>query len=139
MELSDKIKLILSYKEISPSLFADEVGIQRSSMSHILSGRNKPSLEIVQKIIKRYPDLGVSWILDGEELSFTAPGTGENVSKQESREAAKVQTVSPAQPAVSRASELQKQPENEVADVKPKMVDKIIVFYSDGTFQELRS
>jgi len=68
MDLSEKIKLILSRKNISPSIFADEIGVQRSSISHILAGRNKPSLDIVQKIVRRFPELGLNWILDDVEL-----------------------------------------------------------------------
>jgi predicted transcriptional regulator len=73
MDLTDKIKQILVDKNITPSLFADEIGIQRSSMSHILAGRNKPSLDMVQKIVKRFPDLGIHWILDDGPLPVTAP------------------------------------------------------------------
>src|SRR5215217_7237287 len=76
MNLSDKIKQILITKAISPSIFADEIGIQRSSMSHILAGRNKPSLDIVQKIVKRFPELGTNWILDDEDLPPIAPEAG---------------------------------------------------------------
>ena len=68
MDLNEKIKQILVDKNISPSHFADEIGIQRSSISHIIAGRNKPSLDIVQKIIKRFPDLGINWILEDEDL-----------------------------------------------------------------------
>ncbi len=62
--LNQKIKQILVEKKLSPSYFADEIGVQRSSISHILSGRNKPSFEIIQKIVKRFPDLGYEWLMD---------------------------------------------------------------------------
>ena len=64
MLLNQKIKQILVEKKLSPSYFADEIGVQRSSISHILSGRNKPSFEIIQKIVKRFPDLGYEWLMD---------------------------------------------------------------------------
>lgn len=64
MLLNQKIKQILVEKQLSPSYFADEIGVQRSSISHILSGRNKPSFEIIQKIVKRFPDLGYEWLMD---------------------------------------------------------------------------
>ncbi|MHC1707633.1 MAG: helix-turn-helix domain-containing protein [Bacteroidales bacterium] len=62
----DRIALLLKAKNISASQFADEIGVQRSSISHVLSGRNKPSLEFVQKILKRYPEINPDWILFGK-------------------------------------------------------------------------
>ncbi|MEO6286190.1 MAG: helix-turn-helix transcriptional regulator [Dyadobacter sp.] len=126
MDLSEKIKQILINKNISPSLFADEIGIQRSSMSHILAGRNKPSLDIVQKIVKRYPELGLSWILDDEPLP--APILAAPTASSESR-----------QKNVMVASTVQENVAKQKPEPKPeKRVDKILIFYSDGTFQEFK-
>lgn len=143
MELSEKIKLILSGKNISPSIFADEIGIQRSSMSHILAGRNKPSLDIVQKIVKRFPDLGVNWIWDDEKL----PDVSENVTVSVPN--SKV-VVSVEKPKVSSPSQLPRKidppivpvQENvtrqEEVSVQEKSIEKILIFYSDGTFKEFK-
>ena len=64
MNINDKIKQILIEKNVTPSYFADEIGVQRSSISHILSGRNRPSFDIIQKIIRRFPELGYEWIME---------------------------------------------------------------------------
>jgi transcriptional regulator with XRE-family HTH domain len=61
----NRILLILKTQNLSSSQFADEIGVQRSSISHILSGRNNPSLEFVTKILKRYPEINADWILFG--------------------------------------------------------------------------
>jgi len=53
---------------LSASQFADKIGVQRSSVSHVLSGRNKPSLEFVQKILLAYPEISSDWILFGTGL-----------------------------------------------------------------------
>ncbi len=66
MAINDNIKQILIDKNISPSYFADEIGVQRSSISHILSGRNRPSFDIIQKIIRRFPELGYDWIMEDD-------------------------------------------------------------------------
>lgn len=127
MDLTDKIKQILIDKNISPSLFADEIGIQRSSMSHILAGRNKPSLDMVQKIIKRFPDLGISWILDDEPLPVIAPETVREPVVESRKKI--VSTPQPAQPIVVK----------EKSPVLPeKKIEKVLIFYSDGTFQEFK-
>lgn len=123
MDLTEKIKQILSDKNTTPSLFADEIGIQRSSMSHILAGRNKPSLDMVQKIVRRYPELGVKWILDDEPLPDTP-----NESVPESRK--KSLTVPPT---------IQTNPVKEKNEILPeKKIEKVLIFYSDGTFQEFK-
>lgn len=65
MEINDRIKKILEYSGFSPSEFADQIDVQRSSISHIISGRNKPSLEFVTKIKNRFPELSWDWIIFG--------------------------------------------------------------------------
>ncbi len=67
MSINDRIKQILIDKNLSPSYFADEIGVQRSSISHILSGRNRPSFDIIQKVIRRFPDLGYEWIMEEDD------------------------------------------------------------------------
>lgn len=64
--MNDRIRLILKTKNISASKFADEIGVQRSGISHILSGRNNPSLDFIQKILKRFPDISSDWIIFGK-------------------------------------------------------------------------
>lgn len=53
-------------KGVSSSAFADAIDVQRSSISHILSGRNKPSLDLIQKILNRYSDIDPGWLLTGK-------------------------------------------------------------------------
>ncbi|MBW6491542.1 MAG: helix-turn-helix domain-containing protein [Lentimicrobium sp.] len=64
--MNDRIALLLKAKNISPSQLADELGIQRSGVSHIMTNRNKPGLEFIQKLLKKYPDISYKWILFGE-------------------------------------------------------------------------
>lgn len=142
MDLSEKIKLILAGKNISPSIFADEIGIQRSSMSHILAGRNKPSLDIVQKIIKRFPDLGIAWIMDDQDLlQFNSePPQPVAVNEVVQPKAEPAHTPEPvvAEKEVKTAQAPAREPmPPATAQVVGKTVTKIMVFYSDGTFQEL--
>lgn len=61
----DRILLILKVRNLTASKFADDIGVQRSSISHIISGRNLPSLDLVQKILKKYPEINSEWLLSG--------------------------------------------------------------------------
>ncbi|OJV14343.1 MAG: transcriptional regulator [Dyadobacter sp. 50-39] len=127
MNLTDKIKQILVDKNITPSLFADEIGIQRSSMSHILAGRNKPSLDMVQKIVKRFPDLGIHWILDDEPLPVIAPAPVQETALESRKKA------TPA-PQPVQANVVKEKP----VVLPEKKIEKVLIFYSDGTFQEFK-
>lgn len=66
MNLNERISKIISYSELSSSEFADEIDVQRSNISHITSGRNKPSLDFLIKIKERFPELQWDWLIKGE-------------------------------------------------------------------------
>ena len=61
----DRIRALLLARQLSPTQFADAIGVARPIVSHILSGRNKPSLEVVQKLLAAFPDLSMPWLLSG--------------------------------------------------------------------------
>ena len=77
MSLNERISKIIEYSHLTPSEFADEIDVQRSSISHITSGRNKPSLEFIIKIKSRFPELQWDWLVtgDGEMLKSQLPET----------------------------------------------------------------
>lgn len=166
MTINDKIKQILIDKNLTPSYFADEIGVQRSSISHILSGRNRPSFDIIQKIIRRFPELGYEWIME-EESQFanqTIPagagyGTNRSVGRPQSIERSERFTtggiVSPQPqsqgirsqrteippvslpPQVEAGSPSDSQPGvNPSSDKSEKKVERILIFYTDGSFRE---
>lgn len=64
--MEKRISKIIEYKKLNSSQFAEEIGVQRSSISHILSGRNKPSLDLVLKILERFPEIEQNWLLFGK-------------------------------------------------------------------------
>ena len=64
--MKDRILQFLSAETISPAEFADKIGVQRSSMSHILNGRNYPSASFLQKMLQVYPDLNPRWLMIGD-------------------------------------------------------------------------
>lgn len=167
MSINDKIKQILIDKNLTPSYFADEIGVQRSSISHILSGRNRPSFDIIQKIIRRFPELGYEWIME-EEAYGSAPtpmsSTYGNRNGNQVRPATErpvtgqsafysynsqpsVRTQRNEIPPVNHAG-----PSTPVADLSnpgsvtesntpmsvasDKKVERILIFYTDGSFRE---
>ncbi|MBJ6109526.1 helix-turn-helix domain-containing protein [Hymenobacter sp. BT523] len=61
----ERIRTLLEARQLTPTQFADAIGVARPIVSHILSGRNKPSLEVVQRILAAMPDLSMPWLLNG--------------------------------------------------------------------------
>jgi transcriptional regulator with XRE-family HTH domain len=66
MEIKDRIIEFLKNENISSANFAQEIGVQPSAISHIISGRNKPSLDFIVKMLNRYPYLSTEWLLFGK-------------------------------------------------------------------------
>lgn len=62
----DRINTLLKAKNVTARQFAEEIGIQPSGMSHILSGRNNPSLEFIMKVMKRWPEININWLMFGK-------------------------------------------------------------------------
>lgn len=69
----DRINLLLKAKNITARQFAEEIGIQPSGISHILSGRNNPSLDFVLKVMKRWPEINISWLMFGKGEMYVSP------------------------------------------------------------------
>ena len=109
-EFVNRLKQLLAHFNSSPSLFADQVGITRSSISHILSGRNKPSLDFVLKVIAKFPQVDLYWLLNG---------TGSFPSSKEKETSTLPKLISKPNKSMSTN----------------KKVERVIIFYQDGTFE----
>ena len=156
MNLSAKIELLIQAKKLSASQFADTLGIPRSSISHILSGRNKPSLDVVQKILIAFPEIPAEELLDDKrDLSITvsAPkvlSTPTSVTPSLFDAPIPVSSESPTsilpeqtivQSNLRRPRETSAKTQNPV--VAPtstahlaKKIERVIIFYTDGNFTE---
>ena len=66
---TNRLLEILEKKSLSASQFAEKIGVQRSSVSHILSGRNKPSLDFIIKITSVFNDISLEWLINGEKTN----------------------------------------------------------------------
>ncbi|WP_158837526.1 helix-turn-helix domain-containing protein [Polaribacter sp. L3A8] len=109
-EFTTRLKKVMDFHQLSASMFADKVGVQRSSISHILSGRNKPSLDFILKVTSEFVDVDMYWLLNGKG-SF--PKNAE--------------TKVAATPTFFNETS---------AETVGKKIQRIVVFYSDGTFDE---
>ena len=72
--MKERLLQLLDLEHLTPSKFADLIGVQRSSVSHILSDRNKPSFDFLQKTLKTFPGLKADWLMLGEGPMYDQMG-----------------------------------------------------------------
>jgi transcriptional regulator with XRE-family HTH domain len=148
-EFIKRLEIILDYYGLNASAFADKIGVQRSSLSHLLSGRNKPSLDFILKILDVFPDVDLYWMINGKG-SF--PKNSEPSRKQETRleEVIKLNVPAPIPELTApgnlfseekvnsdknKVSTKNEDIQNAVNESLSVEVEKIVFFYKDGTFK----
>jgi len=129
-----RLEMVLDYYTLTASSFADKIGVQRSSLSHLLSGRNKPSLDFILKITAVFPEIDLYWILNGkgsfpkDQADLSDPAVPDPIEHKEadlfsgSEEDKKTEkpTLQPVQRSTAEG------------------IEKIVIFYNDGTFSEFK-
>ena len=120
----------MDFYGLSATAFSEEISFNRSTISHLLSGRNKPSLEFVMKVVKHFPEVELYWLLNGKG-SFPAQRDLAATSSEPVTNLAEAKIKTPSQPTA---------PSIPPSEVKPtaKAIDRIVIFYADGTFKEYR-
>lgn len=113
----ERIQMLIHKNDLNASSFAQKIGVQRSSMSHILSGRNKPSLEFLAKIEAAFSEVTFSWLLKGEE---------------------EFHQENPISPPTPQKFEQEIQPASDESQPHLTFSDKptkIVHYYEDGSFE----
>lgn len=127
-DIHTRLLSLIKDKSLNAAQFADEIGVQRSSISHILSGRNKPSIDFLEKLITRYKDIDIHWLLSGS--TSQSQNLFSNI-----QEDARVSVVNSNIP--NQELSLFDSPKNQTAqNISTKTIEKIVTFYSDKTFKE---
>ncbi len=133
MGLKDKIEKLILGLGLTSTRFADYIGVNRPIISHILSGRNKPSLEIIQKIVNKFPELGYNWIADEEQLDMEI--VSQIVKNQDFNEL--FANMYTSRELNEKGSiDLHQEIFNSKDNGNRKRIEKIVVFYSDNTFKQ---
>ena len=118
MELVDRFKYLMKLNNLSASAFAEKVGVQPSSISHILSGRNKPSLEFIQKVLTQFPKISADWLISGKTVVVE---NNINISEQHKSTTKEISSPTP----------------QSNTNTNTKAIKKILIFYTDNTFEEI--
>jgi transcriptional regulator with XRE-family HTH domain len=143
-EFIKRLEIILEYYNLNASAFADKINVQRSSLSHLLSGRNKPSLDFILKITDVFPEVDLYWILNGKG---TFPKNNEDKEtpfeeiKNQILPTSSVESLIPETLFSERKNSTHTNPvisskeETTVAGSVSDEIEKVVFFYKDGTFK----
>jgi len=131
----ERILEILKIKNLSSAQFADLIGVQRSSISHLISGRNKPSLEFIQKILNTFPEINTDWMLSGkgpimEQENYINEGVSPPVDLFQPEQMTKEKIAEP------KKQEQEKVQKKKWIEPEGKKIEKIVCFFKDNTFRE---
>ncbi len=130
-KFSKRLHKILDFYDLSAAAFADQIEVGRSSISHILSGRNKPSLDFVMKVVQTFPEVELYWLLNGKG-SFPKSNTEFPVPASPASEPV---NPSPGSPKIQREQDLF----DKASPSTIKQIEKIVIFYSDGSFEAFKN
>ena len=116
-EINIRLRLILDKEELTSSQFANIVGYRPSSISHILSGRNKPGFDFIREILKKFDTINPEWLIlgRGEMYKTTDNVIDDNVESEPNQV-----------PYVSNVKD----------KIQGKKMKRVLVFYNDQTFTE---
>lgn len=123
-EFTERLQRVMGHYNLSAAAFSEQIGVQRSSISHLLSGRNKPSLDFVMRVIRTYPEVNLYWLLNGkgnfpanesEDIQASTVGSKPEAKKEK--------------PSSQVEENLKDRTDN------PKVISRIIIFYEDGSFE----
>ncbi len=129
-QIDKRLRLLLENERLTSSQFAKIVGYRPSSISHILSGRNKPGFDFIQEILKKFDNINPEWLILGRGEMFRTTDKVVDVDKEpsvrESIKTSKVESEPDPLPYVSKVT----------IKTDGKVIVKVLVFYSDQTFTE---
>lgn len=145
--MKDRLQKLLAREDLTPVRFAEKVGVQRSSVSHILSGRNNPSLDFIQKILVAFPQISTDWLIRGRgEMYNSAQASVNNERKRIPGDL--FSSLNDEDTPVYLSSKVKADPDGRktvgkeqheeaiVQRASDRRIEKIVVFYSDKTFTE---
>lgn len=128
-EFTQRLHKIMGFYELSAASFADRIDVGRSSISHLLSGRNKPSLDFVLKIVHAFPEVDLYWLLNGRG----------DFPKKEIPPEAKPMLRNTRRDQGDLFSEEEKDTKESHSSVSlpqgKRSIQKIVIFYNDGSFE----
>jgi transcriptional regulator with XRE-family HTH domain len=133
--MKSRLAQFLQLEQLSPARFADILGVQRSGISHILSGRNKPGFDLMEKIVTKFPDINAEWLITGKGKMYKEAVAPLLLPEQDSG----LQLITERNLFSEMPSVKQPVPQpapQEKTTTEERLISKIIILYSDKSFSE---
>ena len=139
-----RLKKIIEENELSSSGFAEQLGVQRATISHLLSGRNKPSLDFILKVIEAFPEVDLYWLLNGKGQYNNTTPTPAPLTQNQAPNLFSEKTVAPNTEETKNLNndsitEDAKQENHTAASFLHSDVAKVIICYRNGTFEVFKN
>ncbi len=150
--MKDRLQRFLDLEQLTPARLADILGIQRSGLSHILSGRNKPGFDLIQKMLTKFPSLNADWLITGKGKVYKESSPSHdtsssstlfgNIEKNIEEVTIKIPALSAEIKEINSGLETSQLYENSInesinkSDQEKRSLRKIIMIYSDNSFVE---
>ena len=129
--MNSRLQQFLSAENLTQAQFADSIEVARASISHILAGRNKPGFDFIENLARHYPALNIEWFITGKGRMYKSALEAPQAPVQDSGDSDGLLFESSPEHIETITSS--KKVQN---IVKEKIINKIMVFYNDGTFEE---
>lgn len=131
--MNGRLQQFLDLEQLTSSRLADILGIQRSSVSHILNGRNKPGYDFISRFMSKFPQISIEWLLNGKGKPYK-----EKDQVIENKDNSDLFNLSyPSEDIVSTPTPTDRVEKTERNQDINKKIRRITIFYSDGSFDEL--
>ena len=117
MGIEKRLQLIMASNRLNATSFADRIGVQRSNLSHILNGRNKPGYDFLLKVVQSFPNVSTHWLITGEEQI----NQSQDILK----------------PQIEKSEIIEEKEEEAIpksTQTSGKKIIKTVIFYNDFTF-----
>ena len=157
VSMKERLEELMQLLNLTPTQFANEIGIQRTTLQHILSGRNEASLKIIMAIHSKYPDVELEWLLNGKGYAIPVmqqndsqnqdyplfPGMESTVFSNQGKDNSEFSNVKEEKSPSNTRKRANNKGVNSnfdnVSDKTQKRIKEVVIFFEDGTYQKFSS
>ena len=144
--MRERIRQIMENENLTPAKFADRLQINRANISHILNGRNNPSLDVVTKILSGMPYINTEWLINGTGQMYKDGFDMDSIPKEHDLFHQSPATTPQEKETVVKSEGIDvNKPEKNIQVIENKIIDaqknndkkirQIIIYYNDSTFE----
>jgi len=132
LDFTKRLKEIFEYYDLSASSFANQIDVGKASISHIISGRNKPSLDFVMKVVSNFEEVELYWLLNGK-------GHFPTIKENKNEIKTKKEYVDDVMLEEPKITETALEDNSKQIPHSKKEIQKVIICYTDGSFESFQN